>query len=77
MERHKISQLLINSTESKFVTRKWTEVNDLSGGHCSVDKNVKFNTLMLKSDLCGYSDANIVGKGSITIRSTNANHKKK
>ena len=31
MEYHKVSKLLNNSTVSKFVTRKWTEVNDLSG----------------------------------------------
>ena len=30
MEHYKISKLLNNSTESKFVTRKWIEVNDLS-----------------------------------------------
>ena len=32
MEHHKISKLLNDSTLSKFVTRKWIEVNDLPGG---------------------------------------------
>ena len=29
MEHYKISKLLNNSTVSKFVTKKWVEVNDL------------------------------------------------
>ena len=29
MKHYKISKLLNNSTVSKFVTRKWVEVNDL------------------------------------------------
>ena len=32
MGHHKISKLLKDSTVSKFVTRKWVEVNDLSNG---------------------------------------------
>ena len=32
MEHHKISKLLKDSTVSKFVTRKWIEVSELSGG---------------------------------------------
>ena len=31
MEHHKISKLLNDSTVFKIVTRKWIEVNDLSG----------------------------------------------
>ena len=30
MEHYKISKLLNDSTLSKFVTKKWVEVNDLS-----------------------------------------------
>ena len=32
MEHYKISNLLTDSTVSKFVTKKWVEVNDLSSG---------------------------------------------
>ena len=32
MEHHKISNLLNDSTVSKFLTRKWIEINDLSCG---------------------------------------------
>ena len=60
MEQHKISKLLNNSTVSKFVTRKWIEVNDLSGGQYSVNKNIRFKAPMLRSDCCDYSDAYIL-----------------
>ena len=42
MEHYKISMLLSDSTVSKFVTKKLIEVNDLSGGQCSVNKNIRF-----------------------------------
>ena len=32
MEHYKISKLLNDSIASKFVTKKWIEVNDLSSG---------------------------------------------
>ena len=47
MEHSKISKLLNDSTVSKFLTRKWIEVNDLLGDQYSVDKNTRFNTPML------------------------------
>ena len=68
MEHHKISKLLNDSTVSKFVTRKWIEVNYLSGGQYSINKNIRFKISMLRSDLCDYSDAYIVVKGEITVK---------
>ena len=47
--------------------KKWIEVNDLSSGQYSVNKNIRFKTSMLRSDLCNYSDAYIVAKGRITV----------
>ena len=38
MEHYKISKLSNDSTVSKFVTRKWIKVNDLSSGQYSVKK---------------------------------------
>ena len=67
MEQHKISKLLNNSTVSKFVTRKWIEVNDLSGGQYSVNKNIRFKAPMLRSDCCDYSDVIIVLQGRIKL----------
>ena len=45
---------------SKFVTKKWIKANDLSRGQYSINKNIKFKTSILRSDLCDYSDAYIV-----------------
>ena len=56
MEYYKISKLLNISTLPKFVTRKWIEVNDLSNGQYSVNKNTRLKNSMLRSDLCGHSD---------------------
>ena len=47
MEHYKISKLLNDSTMSKFVTKKWIEVNDLSSSQYSVNKNIVFKTSML------------------------------
>ena len=68
MEHNKISRLLNDSTVSKFLTRKWIDVNDLSGRQYSANKNVRFKTLMLRSDLRAYSDVYVVLKGTITVK---------
>ena len=73
MEHHKISKLLNNSTVSKFVTRKWIEVNDLSNGQYSVNRNIRSKTPMLKSGWFDYSDADIVIKGKINLLAAAAN----
>ena len=39
-EKTRLSTLLNDSTVSKFVTKKWVEVNDLSSGQYSVKKNI-------------------------------------
>ena len=41
---------LNDSIVTKFVTKKWIEVYDLSGGQYSVNNNVRFKTHTLKSD---------------------------
>ena len=74
MKHHKISKLFIDSTVSKFVTRKWIEINELSNGQNSVNKNTSFKTPMPRSDLCDYSVAYIVAKGVITVDDSNANN---
>ena len=67
MEHYKISKLLNDSTVSKFVTRKQVEVNDSSSGQCCVNKNIWFETSILRSNLCDYSDVYFVVKGTITV----------
>ena len=54
MEHYKISKLLKDSTVSKFVTKNWIQVNDLSSGQYSVNKNFSFKTSILRLDLCDY-----------------------
>ena len=44
MEHYKKSKLLNDLTVSKFVTKKWIEINDLSSGQYSVNKTIKFKT---------------------------------
>ena len=70
MEHYKISKLLKDSTVSKFVTKKWIKVKDLSSGQYSVKRNIRLKTSMLKSDLWDYSDAYIVVKGTIDLLAT-------
>ena len=68
----KISKLFNHLSVSKFVTKKLIKVNDLSGGQYFVNKNIRFKTSMLRSDLCDYSNAYIVVKGTISVTGTNA-----
>ena len=73
MEDHKVSKLLNDLIVLKFAKRKWIEVKDLSNGHYSVDKNIRFKTPMLSSDFCDYSNAYIVVKGTIDLLAAAAN----
>ena len=75
MEHYKISKLLYDPCVSKFVTKKWVEVNDLSSGQYSVNKSIKFITSMLIADLYDYSDAYIIVKGIISVAGTNTNNR--
>ena len=58
----------------RFITKKWVEVHDQSGSaddRYKPNKQIRFKTSMLRSDLCDYSDAYIVVKGDITLKKTN------
>ena len=68
MELCKISNLLVNSSVSK-----WIEVNDLSSAQYSVNKNIRFNTSLSTSDLSYYSDAYIVVKEIADLLAAAAN----
>ena len=74
MEHYEISKLLNNSTISKFMTKKWIEVNDLASGQYSGSKNIRFKTSMLRSDFCDCRDAYIAVKRRISFTSNNANN---
>ena len=69
MEYDKINDLLLsedNESEklSKFVTREY--VNSLLNTY-NENKSIRFKTPMLRSNLCDYSDAYILVKGTITV----------
>ena len=60
-----------------MLLKKWVEVYDQSGGNYNVNKEIRIKTSMLRSDLCDFSDAYIVVKGTITVvRSNNAKRNK-
>ena len=68
MEYDKINNLLGNEDEnlSKFVTRHYVKVNSLSNTY-NENKSIRFKAPMLRSDLCDYSDAYLLVKGTITV----------
>ena len=79
METQKIVNLLgdANNESSKFATRKWYVINDQNNtdyGEGNEDSTtVKFETKVIKSNLCDYSDAYILVTGNITATGGDAN----
>ena len=72
MEYNKINNLLLSEDNemseqlSKFVTREYVRVTSLSNTY-NENKSITFKTPMLRSNLCDYSDAYILVKGTITV----------
>ena len=66
MEYKKIINLLykIPINHLNLTQKNWVEINSDSGGTYNIHG---FETWMLKSSLCDYSDAYILFKGTITI----------
>ena len=50
---------------SKFKGRNWVEAND-------DNSNIRFKTSVIRSNFCGYSNAYILVKGTITVLNTSA-----
>ena len=75
METQKIVNLLNDSEElnSKFATRKWYIINDQNNGQYGRgnenqnDSTIKFETKVIKPNLCDYSDAYILVTGDIKV----------
>ena len=71
MEFQKIVNLFDAAFDHKdllrFVTKKWVEVYDQSGGSYNVNKEIRIETSMLRSDLCDFSDTYIVVKEVIVV----------
>ena len=72
MECQKITNLLGNILDKvpRVITKKWREVYDQYGETYNTNKQIRFKTSMLRSDLCDYSDAYIAVKRIITVSAT-------
>ena len=81
METQKIVNLLndSDSESSNFATRKWNIINDQNNGQYGRgnenDSTIKFDTKVIKPNLCDYSDAYILVTGDIKVAvvATNTN----
>ena len=71
MEHDKINNWLLSKDNkskqlSKFVTKEYVEFKSLSNTY-NENKSIRFKTPMLRSNLCDYSDAYILVKGTIMV----------
>ena len=77
MEYEKIAKLISNNEEfpdsiSRFTSKKLVQVYDQTdSADYRENKQIRFKTPMLRSDLCDYSDAYIVVKGNIDLTVNN------
>ena len=55
---------------SKFRTKYWVKIKDKSNGTCNTNSQIKYETAVLKSSLCNYSDRYILVKGNIAAYNT-------
>ena len=81
MGTQKIANIMGNTDNEslKFATRKWYVINDQNNtDYGDGDENgttIKFETKVIKSNLCDYSDAYILVTGDITAKGDDANTK--
>ena len=78
MKYDKINNLLLsedNESEQlyKFVTTEYGRVNSFLDTY-NENKSIRFKTPLLRSNLCDYSDAYILVKGTITVTAPGANN---
>ena len=73
MEYQKIINLSDDTSDQpfRFRTGNWIEINVESKGRYD-NSNIRFKTSIIRSNLCGYSDAYILVKGTITVQNTAA-----
>ena len=69
MEHQKIINLLDNTPNqpTQLRTKNWVEIYDESRGSYNTNIQIRFETSMLRTSLCDYSDAYILIKGTITV----------
>ena len=71
--KHVLSEDNESEQLSKFVTREYVRVNSLSNTY-NENKSIRFKTPMLRANLCDYSDAYILVKGTITVTAPGTNN---
>ena len=71
MEHQKALNLLNESSDSKFVARKWNIGNYQSNRNDHAEIEIICNTEVLKSNLCDYNGAYILVRGNIIIAGNN------
>ena len=64
--KHVLSEDNESEKLSNFITKEYVRVNSLSNTY-NENKSIRFKTSMLRSNLCDYSDAYILVKGTITV----------
>ena len=67
MEHQKILNLLNEASDSKFLTRKWSIVNDSLKANYGIRNEITHKTEFLKSNLCDYNNAYSLVRGDITV----------
>ena len=79
IETQKIVNLIndFDNESSRFATRKWYVINDQNNGQYGRgnenDSVLKFETKVIKPDLCDYSDAYILVTGDVKVAEVAAN----
>ena len=83
MENQKITNLLgkIDTDSKHFATKKWYIINDENNTNYGVNKDtgadnpdtIKYDTRVLKPNLCDYAEAYILIDGTIRAAAANAN----
>ena len=83
MENQKIINLLdkIDTDSKHFATKKWCIINDENNTNYGVNKDIgeynpdtiKYDTRVLKPDLCDYAEAYILVDGTIRVAAADAN----
>ena len=83
MENQKIINLLdkIDTNSKHFATKKWYIINDENNTNYGVNKDtgadnsdtIKYDTRVLKPNLCDYAEAYILVDGTIRVAAANAN----
>ena len=63
MEHGKISNLLIEASDSEFIMRKW----NITIVEYSIGNEIIYSSNVFKSNLCDFNDADILIRGNIMV----------